>query len=281
MKVREDSVDVQGCHLFYEVQGSGHPVLLIHGGLGDRRMWDHQVPALAERYEVIRYDTRGWGRSRTEEVEYAEFEDALAVLDATGAGSAYVVGQSRGGGIALDLALAYPDRVDALVSVAGGVGGYEPELPAGLEPPPWDEMERLWEAKNYDELSELETRVWVDGWGQPASRVDPEIRTRVKGWILAGYQAENGEAEPRALEPRAAERLHEVSVPTMVLIGDADEPGIVAAGRHLADSVKGARSVEFPGVAHMIQLERPAEVTSLLLDFFSEADAVREGSPSA
>ena len=94
-------------------------------------MWDEQVPAFAERYQVIRYDTRGFGRTETEEVEFTNRGDAASVLDHVGASSAYVVGQSRGGMIALDLTLDQPDRVDALVSAAGGIGGYEPELPEG------------------------------------------------------------------------------------------------------------------------------------------------------
>ena len=105
----------KGARLYYEVEGEGHPLLLIHGGLGDLRMWDEQMPAFAERYRVIRYDTRGFGRSETEDVEFTERGDAAAVLQHLEAGSAYVVGQSRGGNIALDLALDEP--------AAGGCAG--------------------------------------------------------------------------------------------------------------------------------------------------------------
>ena len=96
-------LEVDGGRIYYEVEGDGHPLLLIHGGLGSLRMWDEQVPAFAERYQVIRYDTRGFGRTETEEVEFTNRGDAAAVLDHVGASSAYVVGQSRGGMIALDL----------------------------------------------------------------------------------------------------------------------------------------------------------------------------------
>jgi pimeloyl-ACP methyl ester carboxylesterase len=77
-----------------------------------------------------------------------DYEDAVAVLDHLGATSAYVVGQSRGGAIALDFVLAYPERADALIPVSGGIHGYEADLPAGTEPP-GDEMERLWEDKDW------------------------------------------------------------------------------------------------------------------------------------
>jgi len=261
-------IDVDGGRLYYEVEGDGHPLLLIHGGLGNLRMWDEQVPVFAEHYRVIRYDTRGIGRTETDDVEFSDHADAAAVLDHFGADSAYVVGQSRGGGIALDLAVDRPDRVDALVSVAGGVGGYEAELSEGVEAPPWDEMERIWEAKDWEALAELETKVWVDGWGQPSDRVDPGLRQKVHGWILDAMKAEKPWGKPQQLDPPAANRLGDLEIPTLVLIGQVDEPAAVLAERHLASSV-GARVIEFPGVAHMIQLEEPERFNEVVLEFLA------------
>lgn len=268
-------LDVDGALIYYELEGEGHPLLLIHGGLGSLRMWDGVVPALADRYRVIRFDTRGFGRTETEDVEFSNRADAAAVLDHAGAESAYLVGQSRGGMIALDLALEQPERVDALVSVASGIGGYEPQLPDGTPTPPWEELERLWEAKDWAALAELETQVWVDGWGQPPERVDPGIRRTVRDWIRATYEQEKAEGKAQPLDPPAAQRLDEVRVPTLVLIGEVDEPGGVAAERHLAESVAGARAVELPGVAHMIQLEEPERFTRLVLEFLADVDATR------
>ncbi len=265
-------VGTAGARLYYEVEGEGRPVLLIHGGLGSLRMWDEQVAPLAQRYRVIRYDTRGFGRTETEDVEFSNRADVLAILDHVGASSACVIGQSRGGIIGLDLAIEHPERVDAFISVASGIGGYEAQLPQGVTGPPSEEMERLWEAKDWKALAELETRVWVDGWGQPTTRVDPAIRRTVHDWILSNYQAEKAEGKPQAVQPPAAERLNELKAPTLVMIGLADEPGGVMAGRYLASSVRGARLVEFPGVAHMIQLEAPERFTGLVVDFLTEVD---------
>ena len=263
-------LEADGGRIYFEVEGEGHPLLLIHGGLGSLRMWDEQVPAFAERFKVIRYDTRGFGRTETDDVEFTNRGDAVSVLDHVGAPTAHVVGQSRGGIIALDLALDRPDRVDSIVSVAGGIGGYEPELPAGTDPPPWDEMERLWEAKDWDALAELETQVWVDGWGRPPDRVDEGIRRRVKDWILANYRAEIAEGKAQPLTPSAAQRLGDLDSPLLVLIGQADEPGCVAAERFLGEQVPGAQVIEFPDVAHMIQLEEPERFNGLVLEFLAK-----------
>ncbi len=265
-------VETNGARIYYEVEGSGHPLLLIHGGLGSLRMWDAQVPAFARHYRVIRFDSRGFGRTETEDVEFSDRADAAAVLDHVGARSAFLIGQSRGGMIALDFILEYPDRADALISVASGVGGYSAELPEGRTAPAFDEMERLWEAKKWADLAELETKVWVDGWGQPPTRVDPDVRRTVYDWILTNYRAEKIEGKPQPLVPPAAQRLADVLVPALVMVGGADEARGVVAGRHLAASVSGARLIEFEGVAHMIQLEEPERFERLVLGFLEEVE---------
>jgi 3-oxoadipate enol-lactonase len=272
-------VDVPGGRLYFEVEGSGHPLLLIHGALGNLRMWDGQVPAFADRYRVIRYDTRGFGRSETEHVPFSNRADAAAVLEQVGAKSCHLIGQSMGGIYALDLTVEHPELVDSLVLVASGVAGFQPQLPDGVEREPEAEMQRLWEGKDWEPLSDLETRVWVDGWGQPPTRIDPELRRLVHGWILDTYRAEKEEGQPQRLNPPALGRLAEVRVPTLVMLGMVDEPGGIQNSRYVADQIAGARLVEFDGVAHMIQLEQPERFNRLVLEFLAEVDqaAARPG----
>ena len=267
-------VEVPGGRLYYEVDGDGHPLFMIHSALGSLRSFDGQVPAFAERYWVIRYDTRGFGRSETDDVEFSNRADAAAVLDHLDAPTAHVLGHSRGGLIGLDFVRERPERATAFVSVASGVGGFSADLPEGVEPPPWDERDRLLEAKDWPALAELETQVWVDGWGQSPTRIDPAIRQQVHDWILDGYRAEKAEGKPQTLDPPAVKRLDEVRTPTLVVIGTADEPGGVLGGRHLAASVLGARLVEFD-VGHMVPIEEPERFNRLVLDFLAEVDAAR------
>jgi 3-oxoadipate enol-lactonase len=264
-------LDVPGGRLYYEVEGSGPPLLLIHGGLGSLRMWDGQIRAFVPHYQVIRFDTRGYGRSETDHVPFSNRADAVAVLQHVGATWCHLVGQSRGGTIALDLTLEHPEVVRSLVLVAGGASGFSADLPDDVAKPPWDEMERLWDAHDWERLSELETEVWVDGWGQPPTRVDPDLRQRVHDAILATYRAEKDEGLPQPLDPPAAGRLGEVHVPTLVMIGTADEPAGVLNGRTIAEKVPGARLVEFENVAHMIQLEEPERFGRLVLEFLTGA----------
>jgi 3-oxoadipate enol-lactonase len=265
-------VTVEGGSLFFEAEGEGRPLLLIHAGVANLRMWDPQLPRLAERFRVIRYDTRGFGRSESEHVEFSNRADAAAVLDHVGASSAVIVGASRGGTIAIDLTLERPERVDGLVCVAAGISGYQSSAGAGQEQV-WEEAERMWEAREWERLADFETKWWCDGPGQRSDRVDPELRSLVHGWIRDTYRAEKEEGIPRPLDPPAAGRLGEITAPTLVVVGDLDDPGTVDAGAALASGVTGARLETFAGCAHMLSLEQPERFTDLLVDFVDGIDA--------
>jgi 3-oxoadipate enol-lactonase len=264
-------VPVEGGSLYFEAAGAGPPLLLIHAGVANLRMWDPQVQRLSERYRVIRYDTRGYGRSESDHVEFSNRADAAAVLDHVGVEKAAVLGVSRGGMIALDFTLERPDRVSALIAVAGGIGGYASPADEGQEHV-WEEAERLWEAKEWERLADFETAWWCDGPGQPPSRVDPAIREAVHGWILENYRAEKEEGIPQPLDPPALGRLGEITVPTLVIVGDLDDPGTVDSMGRLASEVAGARFEVFDGCAHMLSMEQPERFTDSVLDFLGTVD---------
>jgi pimeloyl-ACP methyl ester carboxylesterase len=264
-------LDVGGGRLYYEVEGEGHPLTLIHAGIANLRMWDAQMPAFAERHRVIRYDTRGFGRTETANVPFSNRADVAALLDHLGVSSTYLLGISRAGSIALDFTLERPERVDALIFVAGGIGGYT--SPEGPPESVFEEAERLYEARDWEALADWETRYWVDGPGQPTDRVDPGLRARVHDWILTNYQAEKEEGQPQVLDPPAAGRLAEVRVPVLAISGDLDEPGTAERCRHLADSVPDGRFELIPGTAHMVNMEQPERFNRLVLDFLAEVEA--------
>ncbi len=270
------TLETNGARIYYEVEGSGEPVVLIHAGVANLRMWDEQVKALRDAYRVIRYDTRGFGATETDAVEFSNRADVAALLDHLGDSSAHIVGLSRGGSIALDFALEYPDRVRSLIVAAGGISGYE--LPDEADASVFEEPEKLLEAKDWEGISEWETAYWADGPGQPKDRVDPALRARVHEWILTNYQAQKEEGTPQPLDPPAVGRLSELRAPLLVIIGTLDEPGTQQSMHHLAKLVPGARLEVFEGAAHMINLEQPDRFNALLREFFSHA--ARDGGPT-
>ena len=265
-------VETNGARIYYEADGSGHPLVLVHAGIANLRMWDEQVPIFARHHRVIRYDTRGWGRTETEQVEFSNRADLAAVLDHLGEQSAFLLGLSRGGSIVLDFALDYPERTDALIVAAGGVGGFETEE-SPEEEAIWQEAERHEQAHDWAWLADFETRFWVDGASQPAGRADPAIRARVHDWILTTYEAEKNEGKPQRMDPPAARRLADLRAPTLVMVGDLDERSTQLACRHLAEAVPGARLELFRGAAHMLNLEQPEHFNRLVLDFLASVEA--------
>jgi pimeloyl-ACP methyl ester carboxylesterase len=255
--------------LWAQAAGEGSAIVLVHAGIADSRMWDPQWDPLAARHRVVRYDTRGFGRTEGADVEFSNRADLVAVMDATGVERATLVGCSRGGAIAVDTALEFPGRVGALAWVCGGLGGVEMEE-TPEETAAGERMEALWEAKDWEALAELEVAVWVDGVGQRPGRAPAPVRELVRRMCLDTYLQEKPAGRPIVLDPPAAGRLGEIGVPVKVIIGELDTLGTRLTAELIAANVAGAHRVSVPGVAHLPSLERPGWFTETLLAFASE-----------
>jgi len=155
-------VETNGGRLYFETGGVGPGLVLVHAGVANLRMWDRHVPTWSTRFTVLRYDTRGFGRTESEHVAFSNRADLVAVMDEVGLERACLVGVSRGGQIVLDTALEHPDRVSGLVVAAGGVSGFTPSSDLGT-PEMWDEAEKHWVAHDFewlaDALSDRPTRI--------------------------------------------------------------------------------------------------------------------------
>lgn len=262
-------VEVEGGRLYYEAAGAGQPLVLVHAGVADCRMWDEQFSAFAQSYRVIRYDARGFGKTTSEDVSFSNRQDIVDLLRHLGIERTAILGLSRGGQIAIDFTLEHPEMVTALIAVAAGVSGFEgPATEA--EKPLFAEYERLEAAKDYDTLTEFEVRVWADGPNQPAGRADASVRERLREMIANNYRLHHEQTQPRVLEPPAVNRLGEIKAPTLVIWGDIDFSDVGAAMTLLADSVSGAQRVVFPGVAHMVNMEQPERFNAVVLDFLGK-----------
>ncbi len=137
------------------------------------------------------------------------------------------------------------------------------------------EMEKRWEAKEFARLADLEVQMWVHGPGQRPQRVAPAIRERVREMILNNYLTHKVDGKPSVLDPPAAGRLGEMRIPTLVVLGDLDESGVLQAGDQIASGVRGARKVVIPGTVHMLSVEKPEEFTQVVLDFLRGVAAER------
>jgi pimeloyl-ACP methyl ester carboxylesterase len=220
---------------------------------------------------VIRYDMRGFGvTAATEREPYSHHEDLRGLLDSLAIKRASLLGCSMGAKTAIDFALEFPERTRALVLVGPAVGGFEPEV----DPP--EELKELVaadEAGDLERVSELEVRVWVDGPHRGPDAVDPAVRDLVREMNLIALENEaSGVGDERPLEPPAVDRLGEIRVPTLVVVGDLDRPEIVASADLLEGRLPDARKVVMPGTAHLPSMERPGDFNRIVLEFLEELD---------
>src|SRR5829696_2371885 len=223
--------EVNGARIYYEVAGEGDPLVLVHAGIADSRMWEDQLMALADHYRVIRYDMRGFGRTAMVEGPFSHHEDLRALLDSLDVELAHLVGCSMGGGAVLDFALEYPQRVGNLVLVGSAVGGFRPDF----DPPrQWYELVAADEAGDLGRVSELEVGIWVVGPERSPDDVDSSVRDLVWEMNLIALRNETaGLGEEWEPEPPAADRLPDVQAPTLLIVGDEDQPRVFAASNLL------------------------------------------------
>ena len=262
-------IDIGETQLYYEEMGEGHPLVLLHGGFLDRRMWDPQFEVLAERYRVIRYDARNHGESAGVAGAYSHFEDLAKLLERMEIEKATLMGLSLGGRTILDFAIAYPEKVSAMVLVSPGAGGYDFTSEALDENT--REMIKAFGDNDLPRAVEYFQRSWTDGPSREPSEVDPAARGRIHTMALNTTENWHLECVAKDLDPPAFGRLTEITTPTLVVVGDLDMPGILEIADAVGENVEGAEVVVIPGVAHMVNMEKPEEFNSLVLEFLSSA----------
>jgi 3-oxoadipate enol-lactonase len=253
--------------LHHEVAGTGTAVVLVHAGICDSRMWDPQWAALARGGRVLRYDMRGFGRSPLPPGPYSHGRDLLDVMDAAGIDRAALVGVSLGGRVALEVALAAPARVSGIVAVGAGLPDHE-----------WSAAVRAYGAAedaaigrgDLDAAAETTVRFWVDGPDRTPEQVDASVRDRVREMQLRAYalQLDTWEDDDeRQLAPDLPARLAAIRQPALVLVGERDQPDILAIADRLAGTLPDARFASIPDAAHVPIMERPGPFLRLVEGF--------------
>jgi len=264
---------VPGAELYYESDGhaSAPALLLIPAGIATLRMWDAQVEALAAAHLVVRYDPRGFGATRHDPaVPISNRADALAVLDHLGVDRATVVGSSRGGTIALDVALDAPDRVSGVVTIGAGPSGF-PELPlTDEEHRRIDELDEVDPAVDARRLVRLETALWAAGPLRLEDDLDPGFvrRAHELNEPNIAHAADDGTMVP--LDPPAYGRLGDIRSPALVMVGEYDLSTTRSHYDHLLEALPDATGFCFQDAAHLPNVERPDEFTHVLLDWLGE-----------
>ncbi|WEO77094.1 alpha/beta fold hydrolase [Cryobacterium sp. SO2] len=265
-------LDVPGARLYYETDGhvSKPALLLIHAGIANLRMWDPQISALAAEHYVIRFDTRGFGQTSTDDVAFSNRADALALLDHLGVARATVIGCSRGGTIAIDLAVEHPDRVAGLVTIGSGPSGFPDTELTEVEDARFDEIDQAFAAEDWHKLARLEAAIWDFGPLRREEDLDPEFVSTA--YALNRVNVVHAEEKPVSipLEPPAYDRVVDIEVPTLITVGEYDMSEVLAAYEYLVATVPDASGCIFRDAAHLPNVERPADVERVLLTWLTD-----------
>ena len=253
--------------LAHDVHGSGTPVLLIHAGVADRRMWDPLAGTLAHTFRVVRPDLRGFGETPLPPGPYGDADDLDALLDHLGIAHVPVVGSSFGGRVALELATTHPGRVSSLVLLNTAYRGLGPTPAAQAV---GEEEERLLEAGDVDGAVELAVRTWLG----PDANDDARELLRVMQRNAYDVQLAADNADPGPAPRRIEVDPTTIAVPTTLVSGGHDVDHFRAVADHLAGLVPGAERVHLDWAGHLPALERPDAVLALLLDVLRDDPTV-------
>jgi pimeloyl-ACP methyl ester carboxylesterase len=239
--------------------GDGPPLVLLHPGIGDSRIWEPLLPTLTESYRVIRYDARGYGRSPAPAVKFTLLTDLIAVLDHYGLDRVAIVGCSQGGGSGLALTLEQPARVCALVLLCPGIPGF------AWADEPDDELEaeygRAMQAGDVDAIAGLVQRIW--GAAGSTEAVMEQFRSAARAYLASGDLMQE--------DPPVLDRLGDIKVPTSLLVGDLDYPPLIESNRQAAARIPGCRLTVVPGLDHLPPLRDPDLVLATITTTLTRA----------
>lgn len=266
MEKQSGVAEVNGTELYYETAGSGETLVLVHAHTCDLRMWDRQFETFARNYNVVRYDVRGYGKSKSPSAKvHSPTLDLKALLGYLNIDHACLIGLSMGGLISIDFALAYPDLTDALIVSDSLLGGYK-----------WKEVGRDI-ANVYRIAAKHGLQMARDQWLQidlfvPAmqnAEVAFELQQMVSsysGWHWLNRTPVVGE------EPLAINILETVAVPTLIIVGERDLPDFQIIADILERRVPNSRKLDIVGAGHMANMEASSDFNSAVLGFLTEME---------
>jgi pimeloyl-ACP methyl ester carboxylesterase len=250
--------------------GGSPNVVFLHAGIADLRSWLSVLDLLSPDMDVVAYDRRRFGTTLYAPERHDQVVDLAAVLDAVGMDRAVLVGNSRGGQIALDFTLTHPSRVAVLVLVAPAISGAPPIGDDDVTPAEaaiGNDLEAAEAAGALDALNLGEIRFWLDGPTAPEGRVGGALREVALDMNRIALHSQDPGFEPQP--PDAWHQLSELRCPTLVVVGDLDLSPMQARAAWLVDQIPGAVLHVMGGVAHLPAFEQPEAFSDVLREFLA------------
>lgn len=261
--------------LYYEAEGSGTPVIFIQGFGLNLRYWDTFVPALGHDHLTVRYDRRGFGHSSEplQDAPYSDFDDLGTLLDMLDVSQAHIIAECIGGQVALEFALACPQRVKSLVlSNPDAVPGL-----AGANDAFFKLIEDTRPLYASGDLEGVLTRGFRNPILAPSLHSD-EIRFRLTR-ALAGYHGWHflHWYPRRSVDPPITKRLNEIAAPTLILAGANDYVHFRRVAKALQDAIPGARTEVIENAGHYSFVEFPEECARMVDGFLESVPGTPAG----
>ena len=258
---------VNNARIYYEIAGEGQPFVMIHAGVADNRQWNNEFAHFAKRFRVLRYDLRCYGKSEPVEGEFSHLQDLGTLLDYLHLDGPFILmGCSMGGGLAMDFALTQPSRVKALIMVDAGPSGLELDVPT---PAIFEEAEKAYNAGDLDRVAEIETQIWFDGMGRTPAQVNQVMRQlayEMNRTALSHDAKRLGKRLPDTEVP-AVERLSELDMPVLVIVGAHDTPYMLAAADYMTEKIPSAQKVIIEDAAHLPNMDQPSQFQHVVTKF--------------
>jgi 3-oxoadipate enol-lactonase len=252
-------VDVEGSKLYYEECGTGaEAVVLIHDGIAHSAVWDNVWPDFCKHFHTIRYDRRGYGRTPAASTWYTETEDLAALLRQRKISRAVLVGSSHGGELSIDFTLQYPGVVQQLVLVGPVVSGF-----------PYSDHFLNRGMNNSQPFEKNDVATGLATWAKDKYLLAPgheAAQKRLLALLTANPQDMTHSDYARPTAP-AIGRLHDIHVPTLILVGDADIPDVHAHAGAIEAGIPGSKRVVISDAGHLMYLEKPAEFSGQVINF--------------
>jgi 3-oxoadipate enol-lactonase len=258
-------IDVSHARLYAEEAGKGDTITMLHGFLVDSGQWDAEFIALARTHRVLRYDARGFGRSTIEPGSYAHHDDLAAVLDSRGIKRTALLACSGGAATALDFTLAHPERVSALLFVGAGYWGrFADSTPAARA------FLQALGTMDVNGLIDSSLRAFTDGPCRAPNEVDPMVRKHTEAMTTQLFKRETSywtraAQDQRVPQPSALERLRDIDVPVVLMVGSEDQIEVRRLTEELAQGIAHARALVIHGAGHHANMEAPGLVLAEVL----------------
>ncbi|MEP7144219.1 MAG: alpha/beta hydrolase [Ferruginibacter sp.] len=270
-QVKSGVIKAGNLQVYYERAGEGDAILLLHAGLQDHAMWKEQVKALSAQYDVITPDLPFHGKTTGTDTSLLAQEVIKILLDSLHLQKVAVAGLSMGAAVTLDFIIAYPQRVSKAFLISAGINGYDKIHSIDSVSMEWyRQFTRALQEKDTVRAAVEFTKAWAEGVYRLGDSLKAPVSQYVYNKTLNNLRLHKMEGWPLLQNyPPAIERLTSVRIPVLVINGDKDLPYIKATSGYLEKNIPGARRVVMKGVAHMLNMEKPAELNKLMMDFLA------------